>query len=84
MRRRGADETRLVPLGRGEGRGAPHEIHDRRLQGLGQVLLVHGVGSSPRPGGGGWVVYGGSRTLVGIGAGVLVRVDILESSWCPL
>ena len=40
VRRRGADETRLVPLGRGDGRGAPHEIHVGRLQGLGQVLLV--------------------------------------------
>ena len=35
VRRHGADETRVDPLGRGEGRGAPHEIHVRRLQGLG-------------------------------------------------
>ena len=40
VRRRGADETRLVPLGRGGGRGAPHEIHVGRLQGLRWVLLV--------------------------------------------
>ena len=33
--RHGAGETRVDPLGRGEGRGAPHEIHVRRLQGLG-------------------------------------------------
>ena len=32
---RSAGETRVDPLGRGEGRGAPHEIHVRRLQGLG-------------------------------------------------
>ena len=35
VRRHGADEIRVDPLGRGEGRGAPHEIHVRRLQGLG-------------------------------------------------
>ena len=40
VRRHGADETRVDPLGRGEGRGAPHEIHVRRLQGLGQVLFI--------------------------------------------
>ena len=44
VRRLGADETRDVPHGRGEGRGAPHEIHDGRQQGLGQVLLIHGDG----------------------------------------
>ena len=40
VRRHGADEIRVDPLWRGEGRGAPHEIHVGRLQGLGQVPLV--------------------------------------------
>ena len=38
--RRSGGETRDEPLGRGEGRGAPHEIHVGRLQGLRWVLLV--------------------------------------------
>ena len=42
--RRSGSETRDEPLGRGEGRGAPHEIHVGRLQVLGQVLLVLRLG----------------------------------------
>ena len=42
--RRSSGETRVDPLGRGEGRGTPHEIHVGRLQVLGQVLLVHRLG----------------------------------------
>ena len=38
--RRSGGETRVEPLGRGEGRGDPHEIHVGRLQILRQVLLV--------------------------------------------
>ena len=92
VRRLGADETRDDPHGRGEGRGAPHEIHDGRLQGLGQVLLVHGVGSSPRPGVG-WVggVYSGAKTLVGIRAGgmpsppsFLLSSFRSQPAWCSL
>ena len=52
VRRLGADETRDDPHGRGEGRGAPHEIHDGRQQGLGQVLLIHGDGLLLDRGGG--------------------------------
>ena len=42
--RRSGGETRVEPLGHGEGRGDPHEIHVGRLQVLGQVLLVLRLG----------------------------------------
>ena len=60
--RRSAGETRVDPLGRGEGRGAPHEIHVGRLQVLGQVLLVHRLGLLLDLAMGGGGVYGEAET----------------------